>query len=97
MFKFLNEGIFTKLPINGETEGLLIELLFVAIIIVVSYLLGSINTAIIISKLIYKDDVRKHGSGHAGMTNMLRTYGKGAACLTLLGDLLKTALKLLKK
>ena len=56
------------------------------------YLLGSINSAILISKTLYGDDIRKHGSGNAGLTNMLRTYGKKAAGLTLLGDILKTAL-----
>ena len=65
------------------------------IVIAASYLLGSINSAIIISKVLYRDDVRRHGSGNAGMTNMLRTYGKGAAGLTLLGDMLKTAIALI--
>ena len=59
---------------------------------IISYLLGSINSAIIISKVLYGEDVRTKGSGNAGMTNMLRNYGKGAAGLTLLGDLLKTAI-----
>ena len=63
--------------------------------IVIPYLLGSINSAIIISRILYRDDVRRHGSGNAGMTNMLRTYGKGAAGLTLLGDLSKTVLAVL--
>ncbi len=65
---------------------------FVLITILASYLLGSINSAIIISKVLYRDDIRKYGSGNAGMTNMLRTYGLGAAGLTLLGDILKTVL-----
>lgn len=41
----------------------------------VGYLLGCANGAIIISKLIYHDDVRKHGSGNAGLTNFHRTFG----------------------
>ena len=57
--------------------------------IVVAYLLGSINWALVISRLVYHDDVRKHGSGNAGSTNVLRTYGKKAAILTFLGDGLK--------
>ena len=65
---------------------------FFVFAILIPYLCGSINSAVIISRLLYRDDVRNHGSGNAGMTNMLRTYGKGAAGLTLLGDLLKTAL-----
>ena len=54
-----------------------------------AYLLGSIDTGILISKFVYHDDVRTHGSGAAGMTNMLRTFGKKAAALTAAGDVLK--------
>lgn len=57
---------------------------------VLGYLLGSINCAVVISKLKYGDDIRKHGSGNAGATNMSRTYGKSAGIATLLGDVLKT-------
>ncbi len=67
----------------------------IVLVIAISYLLGSINSAIIISKTLYRDDIRRHGSGNAGMTNMLRTYGKGAAGLTLLGDMMKTFLGIL--
>ncbi len=63
--------------------------LAVLIIVIFSYILGSINFAIIVSKALAKDDVREHGSGNAGMTNMLRTYGKGPAALTAIGDFLK--------
>ena len=38
-----------------------------------AYLLGSVDTGILVSKYLYHDDVRNHGSGAAGMTNMLRT------------------------
>lgn len=54
-----------------------------------SYLLGGIDTGIIVSKKVYQDDVRSHGSGAAGMTNMLRTFGKRAAAVTAAGDVLK--------
>ena len=50
------------------------------------YLLGSVNCSIILSRLRYRDDIRRHGSGNAGMTNTLRTYGKLPAVLVLLGD-----------
>ncbi len=56
------------------------------------YFLGSVNTAIIVSKLFYGEDIRNYGSGNAGLTNVLRTYGKKAAALTLVGDILKTVL-----
>ena len=57
-----------------------------------AYLLGSIDTGILVSKYLYHDDVRNYGSGAAGMTNMLRTFGKKAAALTAFGDVLKGAL-----
>lgn len=57
--------------------------------IIVAYLIGSLNFAIIVSKGLKKDDVRKYGSGNAGMTNVLRVFGKGPAALTLLGDFSK--------
>ncbi len=57
--------------------------------IMLPYLIGSINPAILISKLVYRDDIRRHGSGNAGTTNMLRTYGKKAAACTLVLDFSK--------
>lgn len=59
---------------------------------VLAYILGSLNFGIIVSKLLYKEDVRASGSGNAGSTNMLRTYGKKAAAFTFLGDCAKTAI-----
>ena len=52
-----------------------------------AYLLGSLSFAIIVTKLLYKKDIRTFGSGNAGMTNVLRTFGKGAAVLTIVGDI----------
>ena len=60
--------------------------------IAVPYLLGSINPAILISRTVYHADIRDHGSGNAGSTNMLRTYGKKAAGLTFVCDFLKAAI-----
>ena len=54
-----------------------------------TYLVGSLNFSIIISKHYHNDDIRNYGSGNAGTTNMLRTYGRRAAVLTLIGDALK--------
>lgn len=59
-----------------------------AAVILISYLLGSINASIVISKL-KGTDIRKYGSGNAGATNMLRTYGKTMAVLALVFDALK--------
>lgn len=58
-------------------------------IAVMSYLLGSLNFGVILSNKLKNDDVRNHGSGNAGTTNMLRNYGKGYAFLTIAGDMLK--------
>ncbi|MGI6622193.1 MAG: glycerol-3-phosphate 1-O-acyltransferase PlsY [Clostridiaceae bacterium] len=56
---------------------------------VIGYLIGSVNTSIIVGKLLYKVDVREHGSGNAGATNALRTLGKGAAAYVVIGDFIK--------
>ena len=56
------------------------------------YFIGSINFALIVSRIAAYDDVRSHGSGNAGAANMLRTYGKKAALFTALGDALKAVL-----
>ena len=75
-------------PLMSKRDALsiiLICLAFVAIALI-AYFLGSINFAIIISSIKYKDDIRGHGSKNAGMTNMMRTYGKKAAAITLIGD-----------
>ncbi len=61
---------------------------------VAGYLVGSINTSIIVSKT-KKQDIRKHGSGNAGATNALRVMGKTAAALVVLGDALKAVIAIL--
>lgn len=58
----------------------------------VAYLIGSINFGIVVSKSRHKKDVRDYGSGNAGATNTLRTFGKTSALLVMLGDMLKGAL-----
>jgi len=61
---------------------------------IAGYLLGSINSSIIVGKL-YRIDIRQYGSGNAGMTNTLRTLGKKAAFFVLIGDILKGILSYL--
>ena len=58
----------------------------------VAYLIGSLNMAILISKFHKFSDIREHGSGNAGMTNMLRTFGRRAATWTFIGDFAKGAI-----
>ena len=55
----------------------------------VAYLLGSLSFGVILSKSKYKKDIRDYGSHNAGMTNTLRTFGKGAAAFVFLFDALK--------
>lgn len=65
------------------------------VIAIVSYLLGSVNLSIILSKLMGKGDIREHGSGNAGTTNTLRTLGKLPALAVLIWDILKGVLSVL--
>ena len=55
------------------------------------YLLGSVPTGLILTKLFSKVDPRKIGSKNIGATNIFRTAGKALGILTLVGDLLKGA------
>ena len=75
--------------------GIMFMIMLGLICAVVGYFLGGINTAILISKAVYHEDIRDFGSHNAGMTNMMRTYGKSAAIGTLVGDLLKTVIAVL--
>lgn len=59
------------------------------------YLLGSINWAIIITRTIFRKDIRDEGSGNAGATNVLRNHGRGPAILTTLGDVGKSMVAVL--
>ena len=63
-----------------------------ATIIILSYLVGSIPTSIIISKLFHGIDIREHGSGNAGGTNVMRVLGWKKGLLVILLDALKGAL-----
>ncbi|MEG0630221.1 MAG: glycerol-3-phosphate 1-O-acyltransferase PlsY [Christensenellaceae bacterium] len=56
---------------------------------VIAYFLGSIPFSYIFTKKIRNEDIREKGSGNAGTTNVLRTYGWGMGLLTFAGDMLK--------
>lgn len=64
-------------------------ILKVLMTVIVSYLLGNLNGAILISKLLVHDDVRRHGSGNAGFTNFFRNYGGLTSLLVILIDAAK--------
>ena len=56
----------------------------IIITVVVAYLLGNVNGAILVSRVLAHDDVRNHGSGNAGLTNFFRNYG-GLRSLLVIG------------
>ena len=62
------------------------------LVIIVGYLLGSLSVSVLLSRNLLGSDVRSHGSGNAGATNMARVYGMKAGVLTLAGDMLKALL-----
>ena len=59
------------------------------LVIVVSYLLGSVSFSVLLAKLLKGIDIRQYGSGNAGATNTLRVLGKGPAITVLLLDVVK--------
>lgn len=84
LFSFLNQSFGFD-----NTMYMIVFAVFAVLCIAVPYLIGSLNFAVIISKVFYRDDIRRHGSGNAGATNMLRTYGKLPAAATMILDMLK--------
>ena len=68
-------------------SGLTIAVLLLGLL--VAYLLGSIPTGFVLAKALKGIDIREHGSGNTGATNVFRVIGKGAGITALLIDLLK--------
>lgn len=66
-----------------------------AAIAITAYLCGCFNGAVIVSKYILRDDVRKHGSGNAGLTNFFRTFGGPLTLLVLALDVAKAIVAVL--
>lgn len=65
------------------------DTLFIILLIVSAYLLGSIPTAVWVGKIFFHKDVREHGSGNAGATNVLRVFGTAAAIPVFIVDAAK--------
>mgnify|MGYP000538290911 FL=1 len=65
------------------------QIAFYGLLILGSYLIGSISFAVVVSKVMRLPDPHSYGSGNPGATNVLRTGNKLAALLTLLGDAAK--------
>ena len=77
-------GLYTALA-TGVPSVLLPAIL----VAVAAYFCGCFNGAVIVSKYILRDDVRKHGSGNAGLTNFYRTFGGPLTLVVILTDVLK--------
>ena len=95
IMNILQNGLILSLNLSGEQEIKTVFSLALIGCMIVAYLLGSINSAVLVSRLFYGEDIRKKGSGNAGLTNTMRVYGKKAGAFVLLGDILKTALSIL--
>ena len=67
----------------------------ILLIIIISYLIGSIQSGILIGKIIYKTDVRQFGSKSSGATNIQRTIGLKPGIFVLILDILKGFLPIL--
>lgn len=61
----------------------------IAILLVLAYLIGSIPTAVWVSKFLFGIDIREHGSGNAGATNTFRILGSKAGTGVMIVDMLK--------
>ncbi|MEY3825780.1 MAG: hypothetical protein RLZZ148_592, partial [Cyanobacteriota bacterium] len=68
---------------------MLSTIVLVAFLILLAYLLGSIPTGYLVGKYLQGIDIREHGSGSTGATNVLRTLGKKAGISVLIIDMLK--------
>lgn len=84
--------LIEKLGVQGTPAASALTVGGILLCIIIPYLLGSLNFGVLISHKKYNDDVRTHGSGNAGATNMLRTYGTKAAIFTMAGDMLKAVI-----
>ena len=69
-----------------------VQIQTVIIILILSYFIGNFQTAVLFSKRFLNDDVRQHGSGNPGASNMTRVFGTKWGVLTFLGDAIKCIL-----
>ena len=97
LFRFryaYRQGWISTVQIPEGSMEIVAPILCMLVCIAVGYFLGGINTGLLLSKLVYRDNIRNYGSGNPGATNMLRVFGPVAAVLTLLGDLIKVIIAL---
>ena len=70
------------------------DLLWFALFLVVGYLAGSVPSGWLVARLFHGTDIREHGSGRTGSTNVWRTFGIAAGAAAFIGDTLKVVLPL---
>lgn len=71
------------------------NIIYVLLCMAIGYIAGNFQTAVIVSRVRFQEDVRDYGSGNPGSTNMYRVYGGVPALITFLGDSLKAILAVL--
>lgn len=65
-----------------------------ALFLVIGYLAGSVPSGWVVARLFHQTDIREHGSGRTGSTNVWRTFGVAAGLTSFVGDTLKVVLPL---
>ncbi len=71
------------------------NILKILLVMLSAYLLGSVNVAIVVTKLFTGKDIRTMGSGNGGFTNVVRSVGMTAGIITFVGDFLKCVIAVL--
>ncbi len=71
------------------------DFLWYVLFLVVGYLAGSIPSGWLIARLFHRTDIREHGSGRTGSTNVWRTFGIASGVAVFIGDTLKVVLPLI--
>src|SRR5215207_5595727 len=78
----------SSVPAGHPSLGYTCRGMLYILLVLAGYILGSVPTGLLVGRA-YGVDVRRVGSGNIGMANVLRSAGKSAAALTMLGDMLK--------
>lgn len=72
----------------SDVDSAAVEFLVGAAIVVVSYLIGSVDFAVLVGRM-HGVDIHQVGSGNPGTSNVMRTLGRGPAAMVFIGDTLK--------
>lgn len=92
--ELMHFGFFRSIEMPTPAMAVLITAIALLLCAVIAYLIGSLNVGIILSRWMYKQDIRELGSKNAGATNMARVFGGKAGILTILGEFVKTGVAL---